>query len=69
MTFGHQGEPSRERDKLPILAAQKTGGATRNAGFVGFCALWRYLTVSPPSVTLIPARKLNGSAGKPGAGS
>ena len=49
-----------------ILTKQKNRGPEN---WIKACALETYFVASPPSVTLIPLRKLNGSAGNPGAGS
>ena len=68
MTFGHyQLVVENFRQKTFLFGKRKP--AHPLATPISKKARRYYFVASPPNVTLIPLRKLNGNAGKPGAGS
>lgn len=68
MAFGHH-EPIVENaaNGRDFFRQTKLGAAVATPG--SRIKAFPYFVVSPPSVTLIPLRKLKGNAGNPGAGS
>lgn len=68
MAFGHHEHVvENSSETAVILFNKKTGAAIVTPDFQRCVS--PYFVASPPSVTLIPLRKLKGSAGNPGAGS
>jgi hypothetical protein len=69
MAFGHQNKGCAHAESR-MGRRKDPARQLRLAGSEDNCLLAQaYFDDSPPKVTLIPARKLRGSAGKPGAGS
>ena len=68
MAFGHHEHVVENFSKTTVIFPTKENRrSTCHAGSSNMRV--SYFVASPPSVTLIPLRKLNGNAGKPGAGS
>jgi hypothetical protein len=67
MAFGHHEHVVENFGEAASFFDKKTGAPLATPGF--FKMRVSYFVASPPSVTLIPLRKLKGSAGNPGAGS
>jgi hypothetical protein len=69
MAFGHHEQVVERlrRNGRHFFDKKKTGAALATPDFTKMHV--SYFVASPPSVTLMPLRKLKGSAGKPGAGS
>jgi hypothetical protein len=63
MAFGHRAPKATKRHMVCDKLRTSFPDFRESTSTQGLC------DDSPPSVILIPLRKLNGSAGKPGAGS